>query len=72
MELVNEALSGNRRALARLISQVEDNNSLSAETRAMIYARTGRARVIGVTGAPGTGKSTLVCATPGRRSASLQ
>jgi LAO/AO transport system kinase len=61
MELVNEALSGNRRALARLISQVEDNNSLSAETRAMIYARTGRARVIGVTGAPGTGKSTLVC-----------
>jgi len=60
MELVEQALSGNRRALARLISQAENNNSLSAERRAAIYARTGRARVVGVTGAPGTGKSTLV------------
>ena len=61
MELVNQALSGNRRAMARLISQVENDNSLAAAARATIYAHTGRARVIGVTGAPGTGKSTLVC-----------
>ena len=61
MELVNQALSGNRRAMAQLISQVENDNSLAATTRTTIYAHTGRARVIGVTGAPGTGKSTLVC-----------
>jgi LAO/AO transport system kinase len=60
MELVDQALSGNRRALARLISQVEDDGSLAAQTLAVIFARTGRARVVGVTGSPGTGKSTLV------------
>jgi LAO/AO transport system kinase len=60
MELVNEALGGNRRALARLISQVEDNGALAAQTLAAIFPRTGHACVIGVTGAPGTGKSTLV------------
>ena len=60
MELVDQALSGNRRALARLISQVEDDGTLAAQTLAVIFARTGRARVVGVTGSPGTGKSTLV------------
>jgi len=60
MELVDQALSGNRRALARLISQVEDDGSLAAQTLAAIFARTGHARVVGVTGSPGTGKSTLV------------
>jgi len=60
MELVNQALTGNRRALARLISQIENDGALVAQALAEIFARTGRARVIGVTGAPGTGKSTLV------------
>ena len=60
MQLVDEALSGNRRALARLISQVENNGALAAQTLAAIYPRTGRAQVIGITGSPGTGKSTLV------------
>src|SRR5512136_427352 len=60
MELVEQALAGNRRALARLISQVENDGSLAAQTLAAIFARTGRARVVGVTGSPGTGKSTLV------------
>ncbi len=60
MELVDQALSGNRRALARLISQVEDDDSLAAQTLAAVFARTGRARIVGVTGSPGTGKSTLV------------
>ena len=59
MELLDEALSGNRRALARLISQVEDDGALAAQTLAAIYPRTGRAQVIGITGSPGTGKSTL-------------
>ncbi len=60
MELVDQTLSGNRRALARLISQVEDDDSLAAQTLAAIYGHTGHARVAGVTGSPGTGKSTLV------------
>jgi LAO/AO transport system kinase len=60
MELVHEALCGNRRALARLISQVEDNGALAAQTLAAVFPRTGHAHLIGVTGAPGTGKSTLV------------
>ncbi len=59
MLLVDEALAGNRRALARLISQVEDDGSMAAQTLAAIYPRTGRAQVIGITGSPGTGKSTL-------------
>ena len=60
MELVHQALNGNRRALARLISQVEDDGSLAAQALGQVFARTGRARIIGVTGSPGTGKSTLV------------
>ena len=60
MELVDQTLSGNRRALARLISQLEDDSPLAAQTLAAIYGHTGRARVVGVTGSPGTGKSTLV------------
>ncbi len=60
MQLVDQALAGNRRALARLISQVENDGALAAQTLAAIYPRTGRARVVGVTGSPGTGKSTLV------------
>ncbi len=60
MELVQEALSGNRRALARLISQVENDGAMAAQTLAAVYSRTGQARLIGITGSPGTGKSTLV------------
>jgi len=60
MQLVDQALAGNRRALARLISQVENDGALAAQTLAAIYPRTGRAHVVGVTGSPGTGKSTLV------------
>ena len=60
MQLVDQALAGNRRALARLISQVENDGALAAQTLAVIYPRTGRAHVVGITGSPGTGKSTLV------------
>jgi LAO/AO transport system kinase len=58
--LVEQALNGDRRSLARLISRVENGGPDSRSALSMIYPRTGRARLIGVTGAPGTGKSTLV------------
>ena len=64
MELVTEALAGNRYALAQLISLVEDNAATAgADARAALadlYPHTGQAHVVGVTGATGTGKSTLV------------
>ena len=48
------------RALGRAISVVEDGGPQQAELVRRIYAETGRARVVGVTGPPGAGKSTLV------------
>lgn len=60
MELARDVLAGNRRALARLISLVENNDSRKSEALRALYPRTGRAFVIGVTGAPGSGKSSLV------------
>jgi LAO/AO transport system kinase len=58
--LVAQALEGDRRALARLISLVEDESHDAYAALAALHPRTGRAHVVGVTGAPGTGKSTLV------------
>ncbi len=60
MELVTEALNGNRYALARLISRVEDGGADARVSLAALYPHTGQAHIVGVTGAPGTGKSTLV------------
>ena len=59
-DLVAEALAGRRRALARLLSLVEGDGAEAREALARLCSRTGRAHVIGVTGAPGSGKSTLV------------
>jgi LAO/AO transport system kinase len=57
--LVERAIAGDRPAIARLISLVEDGGSdLGAVMRA-VYPHTGSAYSIGVTGAPGAGKSTL-------------
>ena len=53
-------MRGDARAIARAISLVEDDGVPGRVLVGRIYARTGRALVIGVTGAPGTGKSTLV------------
>ena len=58
--LVDRALQGDRRALSRLISRVENGGTEAWSALALIYPRTGRAQIVGVTGAPGTGKSTLV------------
>ncbi|MBI5877603.1 MAG: methylmalonyl Co-A mutase-associated GTPase MeaB [Chloroflexi bacterium] len=53
---------GDRRALARLITHVENRHAGVDEALTALYPRTGRAHIVGVTGAPGTGKSTLVAA----------
>ena len=60
MELAHSLLAGNRRALARGITIAETGGAPAHELLAAIYASTGRAHIIGVTGAPGAGKSTLV------------
>ncbi|MGB8128895.1 MAG: methylmalonyl Co-A mutase-associated GTPase MeaB [Candidatus Angelobacter sp.] len=57
---VDRIRSGDVRALARAISTVEDNRPESRELLKALFTFTGRARVIGLTGAPGAGKSTLV------------
>jgi len=53
-------LAGDPRAIARAISIVEDDPARAAGLIARLHPRTGRAYVVGVTGAPGVGKSTLV------------
>ena len=58
--LVDHAMQGDRRALSRLISRVEGGGSAAWSALSLTYPRTGQAQIIGVTGAPGTGKSTLV------------
>jgi len=60
LKLMEEMLAGNRRALARLMSMVEDDGDEAHALLAAIHPYTGKAHIIGVTGAPGTGKSTLV------------
>jgi len=60
VELATQALGGNRYALARLISLVEDDGAEARAALTALYPRTGQAHIVGVTGAPGTGKSTLV------------
>jgi len=59
-DLLERALAGERRAIARLISILEDDGPRARELMARLYPRTGQARVVGVTGAPGSGKSTLL------------
>jgi LAO/AO transport system kinase len=60
MELVQRLLDGDRRALARLLTHVENGRDGVDAVLAALYPKTGRAWVVGITGAPGTGKSTLV------------
>jgi LAO/AO transport system kinase len=57
---VDRIRAGDVRALARAISTIEDNRPESRELLKSLFNFTGRARVIGLTGAPGAGKSTLV------------
>lgn len=61
-QLIDGLLRGDRLALARAISRVEDDAEDAAGIVQAVFAHTGKAHFIGVTGAPGTGKSTLVSA----------
>jgi len=58
--LVERMLGGDRRALARLITRVENREAGVPEIMERIHSRTGRAYTVGITGPPGAGKSTLV------------
>ncbi len=57
---IQSILDGNRLALSRLLTQVENNTPEGREALAALFPYTGHAHLIGVTGAPGTGKSSLV------------
>lgn len=59
-ELVQGLLAGDRRALSRLISEVENGTRRGREALARLYPRTGHAQTVGITGLAGAGKSTLV------------
>lgn len=59
-DLVASLLAGNRRALARTITLIENNSVEAQSILAALYRHTGQAHIVGVTGSPGTGKSTLV------------
>ncbi len=58
-ELIDEMKAGNVRALTRLITRVENRESGWMEAMKQIFPDTGQARLIGITGSPGVGKSTL-------------
>ena len=58
--LAERVVAGDSRSIARAISLVEDETPAGAQLMRDIYARTGRACLIGVTGPPGAGKSTLI------------
>jgi LAO/AO transport system kinase len=60
MSLAQRLLAGDKRALARAISLVEDDDPAGWELVREVYPHTGGAAVIGVTGPPGVGKSTLL------------
>nr|BAL44378.1 LAO/AO transport system ATPase [uncultured bacterium]BAL56576.1 LAO/AO transport system ATPase [uncultured Chloroflexota bacterium] len=60
MDLVAAVLAGDRLALARLLTLVENQNPQGLAALNALFPHTGRAHLIGVTGAPGTGKSSLV------------
>ncbi|MFW9908911.1 MAG: methylmalonyl Co-A mutase-associated GTPase MeaB [Candidatus Thorarchaeota archaeon] len=59
-KLAEGVLNKKRRDLARLISLIEDEDPLAADVLTLLYTHTGQAHIIGVTGPPGSGKSTIV------------
>jgi LAO/AO transport system kinase len=61
-DLAQRLLRGDKRALARGISLVEDDDPAGWELVREVYPHTGKAAIMGLTGAPGAGKSTLISA----------
>lgn len=58
-DLVEGALAGDRRAVAKLITMIENGGDAARGAIGKLYPRTGNAYTVGITGAPGAGKSTL-------------
>ncbi len=65
VELSNAALAGDRRALAQLLTAVENRTVVAEVALRRLYPLAGRAHLVGITGPPGAGKSTLVAALVG-------
>ncbi len=65
-DLLTPAFSGDRRALAKLLTVVERGGAESRRLLSAVYPHSGKAHVVGVTGPPGAGKSTLVDRLIGR------
>ncbi len=65
--LAERLLAGDQRALARAITLVESDDPRGWELVREVYPHTGRASIVGFTGAPGVGKSTLISALTARR-----
>ena len=61
-ELTEAAIAGDRRALARLLTAVENRTPVAEAALRTLYPMAGRAHLVGITGPPGAGKSTLVAA----------
>jgi LAO/AO transport system kinase len=61
-ELASQAVAGDRRALARLLTAVENRTPVGEAALRTLYPLAGRAHIVGITGPPGAGKSTLVAA----------
>jgi LAO/AO transport system kinase len=59
-DLIEKLLNGNSRAVARLITLVENDIEAAEKIIKSIYSHTGRAYILGITGAPGSGKSTFI------------
>lgn len=57
--MIERALSGDPRSLARLVSEIERRGDRATDLMKQIYPHTGKAHTIGITGSPGAGKSTL-------------
>jgi LAO/AO transport system kinase len=60
VKIVEQVLKGEKRAAAKLISMIEDDDAGASEALAEIYPHTGKAHVVGFTGPPGVGKSSLI------------
>ena len=60
--LAEDAKGGSRRALSRLLTAIESRTAVAEEALRWLYPLAGRAHLVGVTGPPGGGKSTLVAA----------
>src|SRR5215472_139163 len=59
-DLVERLLAGDRRALARVVTLIENRAPQTRSILAKLHTHGGRAHVVGMTGSPGAGKSTLV------------